>query len=306
MSVISAKGLVKHYGRVSAVDGLDLNVAEKTVTGLIGPNGAGKTTTIKMILGILRPDKGSVAVFGEDPWDNTRIRRRIGIVYERALFPPHQRALPYLERVARIFGVPEERAIEGLAEVGLLEAADRQIKALSAGMLQKFAIAHAVIHEPEMVIADEPTSNLDPVARTEVLNLVTSMAKQGKTFLISSHILPELSRVCDSAAIVNNGKIWASGRLSELYERFGANSLRLSSDRPDLLLPKIRELSYVLAADVDGQGLMIRVKEGSESSLYQDAPQIASQVAAKVYGIESRSASLEELFKQSYASTPGG
>lgn len=303
MSAISAEGLVKHYGHVHAVDGLDLKVAERSVTGLIGPNGAGKTTTIKMILGILRPNKGSVTVFGENPWDNTRIRRRIGVIHERSNFPPSQKVLSYLERVARIYGVPEKQAMEGLARVGLLEATDRQIKALSAGMLQKFALAHAIMHEPEMIIADEPTSNLDPIARTEVLNLFTSLAKEGKTFLISSHILPELSRICDSAAIVNKGKIWAAGRLAELYNKFGANSLRITTDSPDLLLLKLRELPYVIAADTDGQGLNVRVNEGTESRIYQDASQIASQVSAKIFGIESRSASLEELFKQAYESS---
>lgn len=302
MSVISAEGLQKHYGRVTAVDGLNLNVEKGTVTALIGPNGAGKTTTIKMILGILRPDKGAVTVLGENPWDNPRIRKHVGVVYERSNFPSHQQIQSYLERVARIFGVPESRATEVLSQVGLSDASTRSVKALSAGMLQKFAIAHALIHKPEIIIADEPTSNLDPQARTEILDLVSNLSKNGTTFLISSHILPELSRVCDSVAIVNNGKIWASGKLTDLYSKFGANSLRVGSDRPDLLLPKIRELDYVLGIDIDGQGLSVRVKEGSESRLYEDAPRLAKDTVAKIFGIESRSASLEELFKQAVQS----
>ena len=302
LSVISAESLQKHYGRIAAVDGLSLNVEKGTVTALIGPNGAGKTTTIKMILGILRPDKGAVTVLGQNPWDNPHIRKHVGVVYERANFPSHQRIQSYLERVARIFGVPESRAGEVLTQVGLSDANTRSVKALSAGMLQKFAIAHALIHRPEIIIADEPTSNLDPQARTEILDLVSSLSKNGTTFLISSHILPELSRVCDAVAIVNKGKVWASGKLSDLYTKFGANSLRVGSDRSDLLLPKIRELDYVLGVDIDGQGLSVRVKEGSDSRLYEDAPRLAKDAGAKIFGIESRSASLEELFRQAVQS----
>ncbi len=298
MSVISAEGLQKYYGRVHAVDGLTLNVQKSSVTALIGPNGAGKTTTIKMVLGILRPDKGSVSVLGEDPWDNPKVRRHVGVVYERSNFPSHQQIQSYLERVARIFGVPESRAKEVLAQVGLSDVGTRSVRALSAGMLQKFAIAHALIHQPEVIIADEPTSNLDPTARTEILDLVSNLSKNGTTFLISSHILPELSRVSDAVAIVNRGKIWAEGKLSELYSKFGANSLRIASDRPDLLLPKIRQLDYVQGVDMDGQGLTIKVKEGNESRLYEDAPRLAKEAGAKIFGIESRSASLEELFRQ--------
>lgn len=292
----------KHYGRVAAVDGLDLSVEKGTVTALIGPNGAGKTTTIKMVLGILRPDKGSVSVLGEDPWDNPAVRKHVGVVYERANFPSHQRIQSYLERVTRIFGVPESRAQEVLAQVGLADASTRSVRALSAGMLQKFAIAHALIHQPEVIVADEPTSNLDPTARTEILDLVNHLSKDGTTFLISSHILPELSRVSDAVAIVNRGKIWAEGKLSELYDRFGANSLRVGSDRPEMLLQAVRGLDYVLGVDIDGQGLTVRVKEGNESKLYEDVPRLAKESGAKIFGIESRSASLEELFRRAVKS----
>ncbi|MGD8506116.1 MAG: ATP-binding cassette domain-containing protein, partial [Candidatus Bathyarchaeota archaeon] len=106
MTLIAAEDLAKSYGRVVAVDGLNLTVDKDSVTGLIGPNGAGKTTTIKMILGLLKPDRGHVEVFGQDPWDNTVIRSLIGVVYEKAFFPSHQETLDYLERVSRVFGVP--------------------------------------------------------------------------------------------------------------------------------------------------------------------------------------------------------
>ena len=296
--LIVAEDLAKSYGRVVAVDGLDLMLNEGSVTGLIGPNGAGKTTTIKMILGLLRPDRGCVKVFGQDPWDNTAIRSLIGVVYERAFFPSNQKTLDYLERVCRVFGVPESRTLEVLELVNLQEASDRPIKALSAGMLQKFAIAHALIHKPKLVIADEMTSNLDPQARSALLDLILQLNKDEKvTFLLSSHILPELSRVCDSVAIINQGKVWAYGKLTELYEKYAVGIIRISTDNPEALASKIKKLNYIEKLETDFKGISVRVTEGREEKLYEDAPKLAKKIKAKILGIETGTASLEELYR---------
>jgi ABC-2 type transport system ATP-binding protein len=171
LKLVVAENLVKNYGNIIAVDNLSLTLDEGGITGLIGPNGAGKTTTIKMILGLLRPDRGSVRIFGQNPWDNTTIRSHIGVVYEKAFFPPNQGTLDYLKKVCRIFGIPNSKALEVLEQVNLVEASNRRIKALSAGMLQKFAIAHALIHEPKLIVGDEITTNLDPQARSALLDL---------------------------------------------------------------------------------------------------------------------------------------
>lgn len=296
--MIVAEDLAKSYGKVVAVDGLYLKVDENSVTGLIGPNGAGKTTTIKMILGLLKPDRGHVKVFGQDTWDNSEIRLQIGVIYENAFFPPHQKVLDYLERVCRIFGVDESRALEVLKLVNLQEAHGRSIKALSAGMLQKFAIAHALIHEPQLIIADEMTANLDPQARSALLDLILQLHKDERvTFLLSSHILPELSRVCDSVAIINQGKVWASGKLSELYEKYAARTIRISTDKPEELAIEIKRLSYIEKTETDDRGISVSVSEGKEEKLYEDTPKLARKAKAKILGIEMGSASLEELYR---------
>lgn len=298
MALIVAEDLAKSYGRVIAVNGLNLTLDEGSVTGLIGPNGAGKTTTIKMILGLLKPDRGYVKVFGKDPWDNTAIRSLIGVVYEKAFFPSHQRTLNYLKRVCRVFGVSESRALKLLELVKLQEASDRPIKALSAGMLQRFAIAHALIHKPKLVIADEMTANLDPQARSALLDLILQLHRDEKvTFLLSSHILPELSRVCDSVAIINQGKIWAYGKLTELYEKYAAGTIRVSTDKPEELASGIGKLTYIERLGTDIRGVSVRVTEGKEEKLYEDAPKLAKKIKAKILGIETGSASLEELYR---------
>ena len=307
MSLIVAEDISKRYGKVVAVDGLNLALDEGSVTALIGPNGAGKTTTIKMLLGLLKPDKGVVKVFGQDPWDNTEIRSMIGVVYEKAFFPAHQKTLEYLQRVCRIFGVPEARAMEGLESVNLEEAFDREIRALSAGMLQKFAIAHALVHKPKLIIADEMTANLDPQARSELLDLVLQLNRDEKvTFLLSSHILPELSRVCDSVAIINRGKVWAFGNLSELYAKYAIGIIRISTDKPEEVASEVKKLSYVEDLRTDIRGISVRVAEEKEDALYEDVPKLAKKVKAKILGIETGSASLEELYRLAVNTKEGG
>lgn len=298
MPLIVAEDLAKSYGSVKAVDGLSVRLDEGSVTGLIGPNGAGKTTTIKMILGLLKPDKGSVRVFDEDPWDNSRIRSMVGVVHEKAFFPSHYKTLDYLEKACRIFGVPESRAAEVLRLVDLKDASDREIRALSAGMLQKFAIAHALVHSPRLMVADEMTANLDPQARSSLLDLILRLYKDERTtFLLSSHILPELSRVCDSVAIINEGKVLASGKLLELYDKYAAGMIRISTDKPDELSAEVRKLPYVERVDSDVRGISVRIQRESEDKLYEDAPRLAKKVEARIQGIETGSASLEELYR---------
>lgn len=298
MPLIVAENISKKYGNIVAVDNLSLQVNQDSIVGLIGPNGAGKTTTIKMILGLMRPDRGHVEVFGKNPWDDPKIRSEIGVVYEKPLFPTSEKVLDYLERVCRVFGVNESRALEVLKLVSLDEACDRTIKALSAGMLQKFAIAHSIIHEPKFVIADEITSNLDPKARSSLLDLILQLHEDQKvTFLLSSHILPELSRVCDSVVIMNKGRINASGNLGDLYEKFTARTIRVSTDKPNELVEALKKLSYVEKLNIDSQGVLIRIlKEGSDI-VYEDISRLAREVKAKILGIETESASLEELYK---------
>ncbi len=297
MALVSIQGLTKAFGKVVAVDDLSMEVEEGTITGLIGPNGAGKTTTMKVLLGLLRPDRGRVEVFGQDPWDNPSIRPRMGTIYERANFPPHHRVTDYLERTCRIFGISEARAHEAVGSVGLQEAHDRAIGGLSAGMLQKFAIAHALVHEPEFVVADEPTSNLDPQARNDLLDLILRLHRDHKTtFLISSHILPELSRVCESVAIMNNGKVWAQGDFAELCRTFGVGATRVSTDKPEILAERVKELEYVRRVDVDPRGLSVHVVQGKDEQLYEDILDRAKETSARILSMESGTTSLEELF----------
>jgi ABC-2 type transport system ATP-binding protein len=307
MSLIQVDDLAKRYGKVVAVDGLSLRVEEGSIMGLIGPNGVGKTTTIKIIIGLLKPDRGFVRVFNEEPWDNPALKSKIGIIHQRAYFPSHHKVTDYLQRVCRIFGKPESRAREVLALTKLEDAYDRTIKTLSAGMLQKLAIAHAWINQPGLIIADEPTSNLDPEARSDLLDLILHLHHdENVTFLISSDIVPELNKVCDSVAIISQGKVWASGGLTELSERLGARTTRISTDNPEALGELIRELEYVNRVEVDSRGVSVGVLAGDDERLYEDVPRLAKEVKVKIVGIETGTASLEELFRVAVKYGQGG
>jgi ABC-2 type transport system ATP-binding protein len=300
VKVIESQGLGKAFSRVVALDDLSFGVEQGAITGLIGPNGAGKTTAIKVMLGLLRPDEGSILVFGERPWGNPQVLRQVGVILEKPHFPTGMKVEDYLSRIARMHGYPASKASDDLRQMGLYEFRRRAIGKLSAGELQRFALVHAMINEPEVVIADEPTSNLDPQVRGEVLSLIVSLNKErGTTFLISSHLLPELSRVCDTAVIISKGKLVGSGNLQDLYRSFGAEVVRVTTDSPSNLAEALRSLPYVTSVEVTGESLVVETMQGaSEGQLYFDVPKLAAQVHARLYGIESKNASLEELFRK--------
>ena len=306
-ALIETIGLEKSFSKFNALRGVSFQVQKGAITGLIGPNGAGKTTTIKVLLGLLRPDSGEARVFGENPWDNPGAMTRIGIVQEKPNFPKNMKVGDYLKRVARMRGFAERDAIELLSREGLSSAVDRDIGKLSAGMTQRFALAHALIHEPELVVADEPTSNLDPQARGEVLESITRLnSEKGITFLISSHLLQELSRVCDTAAVISAGRVVASGNLQNLYETFKSSATRITTNKVAALAGMIKSLDYVIKVEVSGENLLVETTQDSSSRLYSDVPRIALEVGAELYGIESKSASLEELFRRATSPSEDG
>jgi len=301
MNIIECRNLVKHFGKVVALNGLSLSIPKNTFYGLIGPNGAGKTTTLRIILGLIKPDRGKVKLYGEDPWDNPKIRAEIGVIHEKLIFPPNISCIKFLRYVARIYGISnvDERINEVLKLVELFDARDRLIKGLSAGMLQRLGLAQALIHYPKLIIADEPTSNLDPLSRIKILNLMRKLKDdENVDFIISSHILPELARVCDRVAFIYNGRIAAEGSLEELYKKYRLAMFRISSSDSRKLLAELIKLPYIEEVSLTGIEIMVKVKDGFEQQLYSDVASIARNINVELYGIDFKVASLEELFRR--------
>ena len=295
----------KRFGKVRALNGFTLRIPGDGVFGLIGPNGAGKTTAIKLGIGLLRPDEGEVKLFGEDPYGNPNVRFEVGVIHERAAFPKHVRAGEFLKHVARMYGEGEEEVREVMKLLGISEVADRKIGGLSAGTLRKLSIAQAIIHRPRLVIADEPTANLDPLARAELLETISVLHKdEGMGFLVSSHVLSELERVCDRLAFVYAGKVRLVGDLSMLIESF-KGLFKVSCERAGELAKALRGLPYVREVRVAGGDLVVRVDEGFEDDFYRDVSSLAKEVGVKLYYVGAKGIRLEELFR-SLTSGEGG
>ena len=222
MNLIEVRGLVKHYGRVEALRGVSFKI-KKGITGLIGPNGAGKTTIIKILLGLISADEGEATVFGLNCWkDRNKMLEKVGVLHEKPRFPSWVTGRQYLEYIAKIKRTPHiKEEIERISKTcGLTDFIDRKINTFSAGMIQRLGLADALIGNPEIVILDEPTANLDPLARSDILTKIKYLGnEEGISFLISTHILSELERICDSVIILNEGLVLEYGLFSQLVSR---------------------------------------------------------------------------------------
>lgn len=207
--MIQTFALSKSYGPLTAVDGLNLTVRKGWIYGFLGPNGAGKTTAMGMIMGLVRPTRGRVALFGEPIGPRTRhLYRRTGAVVQGPIFYPYLSARENLRLLGEISrGVDPRRIDQVLDRVGLLHRADHRFSAFSLGMKQRLALAGALLHDPELLVLDEPTNGLDPAGMHEVRELIRSLAREGKTIFLSSHLLHEVEQLCDHVGIIQGGRL---------------------------------------------------------------------------------------------------
>lgn len=226
MDAIRIEGLIKRFrsgwpGRPPAtvLDGLSLSVREGEIFGFLGPNGSGKTTTIKVLMGLIRATAGTAEIFGK-PAGDVQVRRRIGFLPESPYFYDYLTAEEFLNFYGNLSGMGRDRLrvrVPQLLEmVGLAEARTRQLRKFSKGMLQRVGLAQAIIHDPELVILDEPMSGLDPIGRKQVRDLILGLRDQGKTVFFSTHIIPDVEMICDRVGVIAKGKLLTTGRVDEL------------------------------------------------------------------------------------------
>jgi ABC-2 type transport system ATP-binding protein len=217
------RGLVKRYGSTPVVDSVDLTVEEGDIYGYLGPNGAGKTTTLRMMLGLIRRDGGSVRLFGRDPARGGAALEHVAGFVESPTFYPYLSGRENLRFLATLDGgAPRRRIDEALDGVGLLDRASDRVGTYSLGMRQRLGIAASLMRSPKLLVLDEPANGLDPAGMRDLRSLVASMPEQGVTVLYSSHLLSEVEEVCTRVAIVNGGRISFEGRLDQLRESFDA------------------------------------------------------------------------------------
>ena len=225
-SVLSIEGLTKSFPAgfwrkpVRVLEGLSFDVRENEIVGFLGPNGAGKTTTIKIVNRLAFPDEGKVTLFGEDVRSGTDFRRRVGFMPEQPYFYEYLTAAEFLRLCGRLCGMSlrdvESRSGELLSRVGLDGVQGKAIRKYSKGMMQRLGLAQAMLHDPELVILDEPMSGLDPLGRMEVRGIIRDLRAAGKTVFFSSHIISDVETLCDRVVMLEKGRKVAEGRVEEL------------------------------------------------------------------------------------------
>ena len=297
--IIDVEGLAKRFGRTDALVDLSLQVAPGEVFGFLGPNGAGKTTAVKLLLGMTRPTAGRGSVLGA-PLGDRWARARIGYLPELFRYQPWLRAREVMELHGRLItaGGRDRRAAVGpvtgpaidatLAEVGLADRADDAVGGFSKGMQQRLGLGVALLGSPSLVILDEPTSALDPVGRVDVRGIIRRAREAGTTVFLNSHLLTEVERVCDRVAIVDHGRVLASGRLEELL---GASSVRIRvTDLPAAGIVALERFGPVARSD---DGVSVSPVDPA------DIPDVVASIVTaggRVHAVETGRTTLEERF----------
>ncbi|MDH5783734.1 MAG: ABC transporter ATP-binding protein [Candidatus Bathyarchaeota archaeon] len=299
--VIETANLTKKYGNLVAVDELDLKVKADTVHGFLGPNGAGKTTTLKILVGLLKPDGGSVSVLGQDiGWDKPHVRSRIGYMPELPKLPKHLKGTELLDIYGRMYGMTKEarkKQVPKLLDmVGLSERGDDLIGKYSKGMQQRLGMAQALLNEPELVILDEPGLGLDPVGMVEVREIMKGMAKEGVTVFLSSHLLHEVEQVCSHVTIINRGVAVASGTLKQISEKVkGPVTIEAEVDKlSKAVIKKVKELPFVTEVSKEGKKLLAEIK--TRDDVRSQVSEAITAGGGIVISMNLRGESLEDVF----------
>lgn len=290
-SAIEVSGLVKKFGKVRALDGLDLVVPAGTVYGLLGPNGAGKTTTLRILATLLRPDAGEVRVFGHDVQRNPdAARQRISLSGQFSSVDADLTGMENLTLLARLVGyhgrTAADRADQLLSTFGLTDAADRQVKRYSGGMRRRLDFAASILNAPDLLFLDEPTTGLDPRSRTQVWELVRALVDLGTTVLLTTQYLDEADHLASRIAVIDHGRVIAEGTKGELKASVGAGSvqvrLRDAAQRVQAKEVLTRVLGPTIQDDPDPLVLAARVHADGADPAEQASRALAELVASSV------------------------
>jgi ABC-2 type transport system ATP-binding protein len=296
--IVRAERLNRWYGRVIALNDVSLSVPEG-VTGLLGPNGAGKTTLMRIIAGLMRQSSGSIEVLGARPWDNPELQSRTGYCPEHDGFFEGLTGRDFVESLARLRGVRDVRAASGAAldRVRLGPASDRRIVTYSRGMRQRLKLAQALVHRPSLLILDEPLTGCDPVVRQELVALVRSLAVEGVSVIVSSHVLHEIEQLTRRIVLVHRGRLVAAGDVETIRGLIDRHPHAV-----DLVTSRPRDLAAALAKEPSVVGIevserSVRARTPSPDAFYARLPGLAVEAGLEIEEIGSPDDSLEAVFR---------
>lgn len=296
MAVIQTHGLTKRYGRVVAVEDLNLSVEEGEVFGLLGPNGSGKTTTILMLLGLTEPTAGEARVLGLDPMRQPlEVKARVGYLPDQVGFYGELTAWENLRYTTRLLGLPEAEARARIQEVlkrmGLWEVRERRVAAFSRGMRQRLGLAEVLLKRPKVAILDEPTLGLDPEAAREFLELIKGLKAEGITILLSSHLLHQVQEICDRVGLFHKGRLALLGTVEELSQRVLGGGYEIQLEASPGLEASLRALEGVARVEAEGG----RYRVWATRDLRPELAQVAV-AQGSLYSLTLRRPSLDEVY----------
>ncbi|MFI9362485.1 ABC transporter ATP-binding protein [Kitasatospora sp. NPDC053057] len=295
-AAISADGIRQRYGDVQAVDGVSFTVEAGEFYGILGPNGAGKTTTMEILEGVRKPDEGRVELLGMSPWPrNPKLLPRIGVQFQASAFFRKLTARETIRTFASFYGVGPKRADAMLERVGLADKTETLTDQMSGGQAQRLSIACALVHDPELVFLDEPTTGLDPQARRNLWDLLRDINNEGRTVVLTTHYLDEAEVLCDRVSIMDHGKILHTGAPAALIREID-DTVRISVASGQLPVERARELLAAAGADVatlEDDTVSLSVSTRLPAPVLSV---LAEQNALR--GLEVRGATLEDVFLQ--------
>ncbi len=296
--ILETVRLNKWYGRVIALNDVTLSL-DRGITGILGPNGAGKTSLMRIAIGLMQESGGTIRVLGERPWNNPRLAVRIGYCPEHDGFYEWMTGRAFVASLARVRGVAhaDRAAADALERVRLTDVGGRRIGTYSRGMRQRLKIAQSIVHAPELLVLDEPLTGCDPLVRQELIALIKSFAQEGKSVLVSSHVLHEIEQLTRKIVLIHRGRLVAEGdvrQIRDLIDRH-PHTVEVKADRT-------RELAAALAREPEvveiriGEGALW-VKTPKPDAFYAKLPRIALEAGAELREISSPDDNLEAVFR---------
>lgn len=301
--MLEIRDLYKRYGKFTALDGLNLEIGKGELFGFVGPNGAGKTTTMRIMAGLLKADSGSVRIDGVDAVTQpAKIKEKIGYMPDFFGVYDNLKAMEYMEFYASIYGIEGLEARELCRDlmklVNLEDKEDAYVDGLSRGMKQRLCLARSLVHNPELLILDEPASGLDPRARFEMKEILKNLSSMGKTIIISSHILPELAEMCTSIGIIEHGKMVVKGTVDDIMSRMSASNpllIRFASGKQEAI-QLLKENPAVKSIAIQEDSVAVGFGGGQEAEAHLLAQLVTAGIGICHFGREE--GNLESLFMQ--------